>query len=214
MRYFLFLVSLVIVSCSQKKDVRVQKRPILQKQVSFVCNYTFNKVRCKKLYSDYKQSHRSEKEIRLVNFLKDSLLPCWYGTKWNFYGTTEEPGKGTIACGYFVTTVLRDAGLPVQRIRLAQCASEEMIKTICDKRTIHRYSNVRLIDFSAQVKNMGFGLYIVGLDNHTGFILNDGNESYFIHSTYVNQGCVINGKINGSVVLGSSKYRVIGKVKF
>ena len=213
MRCFLFTVSLIVSSCIQKKGIHVQKGTVLQKKTSIVCNYPLNKARCKKLYNDYKQFPELKKEMRFVNFLTDSLLPCWYGTKWNFYGTIEEPGKGTIACGYFVTTVLRDAGLSIQRVKLAQCASEEMIRRVCDKPTIHRYRNVSLADFTRKIKNMGFGLYIAGLDNHTGFIFNDGVESYFIHSTYVKPGCVIKEKANESIVLAYSKYRVIGKVR-
>ena len=59
---------------------------------------------------------------------------------------------------------------------------------------------------------MGFGLYVVGLDNHTGFILNDGNKAYFIHSTFIKPACVLKENVNESKVLANSRYRVIGKV--
>lgn len=186
----------------------------LKKKITITCDYSFIKAHCRKLYQDYKTLPEPKKEIQLINFLKDSLLPCWYGTKWDFYGTTEEPGKGTIACGYFVTTVLRDAGLLTQRTKLAQCASEEMIKKVCDNPTIRRYSYVSINDFAKQIKDMGRGLYIVGLDYHTGFILNDSTESYFIHSSYIKPTCVVREKANESIILASSKYRVIGKVKW
>jgi hypothetical protein len=107
---------------------------------------------------------------------------------------------------------LRDAGFPLQRIKLAQCPSEELIKTICKRSSIYRYSDVSLNDFAGKTEKMGFGLYVVGLDNHTGFILNDGNESYFIHSTFVGPGCVIKEKVSESKVLAGSRYRVIGRV--
>src|SRR5262249_4067776 len=55
------------------------------------------------------------------------IFPAWYGTPWDFYGTTEVPQQGKIACGYFVSTVLRDAGWRVQRVRLAQQASENIV---------------------------------------------------------------------------------------
>src|SRR5579859_7168832 len=42
--------------------------------------------------------------------IRDTILPAWSGTPWDFYGTAERPREGTIACGYFVATVLRDAG--------------------------------------------------------------------------------------------------------
>src|SRR5687768_9423034 len=40
--------------------------------------------------------------------IETRLFPFWEGTDWDFNGTTEVPGKGSIACGYFVTTILRD----------------------------------------------------------------------------------------------------------
>src|SRR5678815_5098001 len=33
------------------------------------------------------------------------IFPSWYGTAWDFNGTTEVPQQGKIACGYFVSTV-------------------------------------------------------------------------------------------------------------
>ena len=204
--------SFLLISCKDKEQL--PKPAITTKTISenFICNYPGNKQRCKKLYREYRQDPTFSNDRNLIFFLRDSLLPCWYGTPWDFYGTTEEPGKGSIACGYFVTTVLRDAGFSLQRIKLAQCPSEEMIKTICTRSSIHRYSDFSLSEFASEVEKMGFGLYVVGLDNHTGFILNDGNEAFFIHSTFVRPACVIKEKVNESKVLANSRYRVIGKV--
>src|SRR5678815_2190781 len=33
------------------------------------------------------------------------IFSSWYGTAWDFNGTTEVPQQGKIACGYFVSTV-------------------------------------------------------------------------------------------------------------
>src|SRR5687768_5227389 len=32
----------------------------------------------------------------------EDVLPAWYGTGWDFNGTSEVPQQGKIACGYFV----------------------------------------------------------------------------------------------------------------
>lgn len=48
------------------------------------------------------------------------LIPFWYRTRWSFEGHTEVPRNGTVACGYFVSTVLRDAGFKINRFKLAQ----------------------------------------------------------------------------------------------
>jgi hypothetical protein len=85
---------------------------------------------------EFKQQFIASDSLELLygRFIVDSIIPYWFGTKWNFYGTTEVPRNGSIACGYFVTTVLRDAGLRINRIKLAQAASEEMMKSVCHKK--------------------------------------------------------------------------------
>jgi len=43
----------------------------------------------------------------LVRAVDAEIFPFWYGTEWDFNGTTQQPGTGRIACGYFVSTVLQ-----------------------------------------------------------------------------------------------------------
>jgi hypothetical protein len=212
MRIVLLLPILFFAGCSQKKNIPPGKPLAGQAKPSFACHYSANKLRCQQLYNACKTDPSPSKQNQLVNYLRDSVLPCWYGTKWDFNGTTEQPGQGTIACGYFITTVLRDAGIPINRFRIAKYASEKIVESTCQPTTIRRFRNVTLDSFTARTKRFGFGLYIVGLDNHVGFILNDSTESYFIHSTYVGQRCVIKEKANESSVLGNSSYRIIGRV--
>jgi hypothetical protein len=142
----------------------------------------------------------------------EKIIPAWIGTRWDFYGTSQIPQQGAIACGYFVTTVLRDADFSIQRIKLAQAASEVMIKKLVNEKYIHRFSNLPLQHFLANVKSQGYGLYIIGLDNHTGFIYNDGVSIYFIHSTFVGTKNVQWELADKSIVLVASKYKVIGKI--
>ena len=52
----------------------------------------------------------------------DAHFEHWKGTPWDFNGTTRIPGQGTIACGYFVTTALQDAGFDLPRYRCGQMA--------------------------------------------------------------------------------------------
>ena len=217
MRYFLFiyLLSIMPISCGEisgNTEKSISEKPKKDSSSSFVCNYPAYKEQSKKLYSLYRNKPDTFSEKPMLHFIHDSLFTCWLGTPWDFYGTSEEPGKGKIACGYFVTTLLRDMGVPVQRVKYAQCASEEMIRAVCNKKTIYRYSNTSLPAFVQTIRSFGSGLYIVGLDNHTGFILNDGEEIYFIHSTYVGKRAVIKEKAIESGVLASSKYKVIDRV--
>jgi hypothetical protein len=147
-----------------------------------------------------------------ISIVCDSIIPYWMGTKWNFNGFTEKPQQGTIACGYFVTTVLRDAGVKLNRIALAQCASEEMIQKLVNKKYIHRYSNISQSVFINRLQETGKGLYIVGLDNHTGFIHYADDGIWFIHSSYVSPGVVAKQDAINNSILSFSKYRVTGKI--
>ena len=209
MKFFFLLLFAPFISCTNPFVNPIRSELPASAPSVFKCDYENQKIACKKIID----SSWPQKIKQLTNSICDSLIPCWYGTAWNFYGTSETPGKGNIACGYFVTTIIRDAGLPVKRVKMAQCASEEMIRNLCEKTSIKRYRNKNLNEFVAAIKLMGYGLYIIGLDNHTGFIYNDGKEIYFIHSSYATPKCVIKEIANSSSVLASSKYRVIGKLK-
>jgi hypothetical protein len=141
------------------------------------------------------------------------LLPAWYGTPWAFEGISEIPGQGQIACGYFVTTTLRDAGFQLPRIRLAQQASQVIIRTLCDPATIKLYYQKPMSDITAYLDRHGPGLYIVGLDFHTGFVVNDGSSTAFIHSSYFSPPRAVCAEpIENHNPLSQSKYRVIGKL--
>lgn len=163
---------------------------------------------------EFKQQHIASDSLELLysRFIVDSIIPYWYGTKWNFYGTTEVPQTGSIACGYFVTTILRDAGLHINRIKLAQAASEAMMKIVCHKKSIKRFRHTPIQDFVNDLRQLENGLYIVGLDFHTGFIYHENEELLFIHSSYQTPQMVIQQNVRESGILATSKYKVIGKV--
>jgi hypothetical protein len=155
---------------------------------------------------------REEARRFLVAKLVDELLPAWNGTPWDFYGTSQEPGRGEIACGYFVSTTLSHAGLRVERVKLAQQASERIIKSLVAAEHIARFSDVPLPKFVAAVAARGAGLYVVGLDNHVGYLIVDaGGKVWFHHSSYLSGG-VIRQQALASPELERSRYRVIGKL--
>lgn len=138
------------------------------------------------------------------------LAPWWKDTPWDFNGTTQTPGQGKIACGYYVSTLLLHAGLKVERVRLAQQASLHIIHTLVGADELVKGHSIPLQQFVDRIKSNGAGLYVVGLDNHTGFIWHDGTEVWFLHSTVVGKRCVIKERANQSPVLGASRYRVAG----
>jgi hypothetical protein len=147
-----------------------------------------------------------------VSAVADSIIPYWYGTKWDFDGVTQIPGKGAIACGYFVSTVLRDAGLKLNRVAMGQSASETITKQLAREKDIKLFYNKPLPLFINYIKEKGFGLYLAGLDCHVGFILNDGSDIWFIHSKWFAETAVVKELAATSSVLYYSKYRMIGKI--
>jgi hypothetical protein len=140
------------------------------------------------------------------------IIPSWYGTGWDFNGTTQIPGNGKIACGYFVTTVLRDTGLKIERAVLAQQASECIIKSLVAEKNIRRFSNVEGTAFLEQLTVLEPGLYVLGLDKHVGFLMIESNAQYFIHSSYLRPFCVTKEPAAESRALMSSGYRVLGNL--
>lgn len=147
-----------------------------------------------------------------VHCVDKQLFPYWYGTFWSFHGTTQTPGRGTIACGYFVTTVLRDAGLKLNRSQLAQMLSEEMIRTLVQKPHIQTFSNVSISDFVKAIQKSGKGLYVVGLDSHTGFIVHDNAGVRFVHASGAVPFCVVREEALSAFILKKSRYRIVGKI--
>jgi hypothetical protein len=143
----------------------------------------------------------------VLRMLTKEIFPAWYGTGWDYNGTTTEPRKGQIACGYFVTTTLEDAGFILPRVRWAQMASEPMIKEMTED--VRRYSRTAIATVETEVQARGPGLYIVGMDDHVGFIVNDGQEVTFVHSQ---PGGVTCEKLCANNRCARSRYRVIGKV--
>jgi hypothetical protein len=144
--------------------------------------------------------------------LTKSIFPYWYGTEWDFNGTTQKPNEGKIACGYFVTTTLRAAGLNINRVKLAQCASEEMIKKLVSNENIYRFSGKSIQEFENTLKQKGNGIYVVGLDNHTGFVQLSNKGNFFIHASGIPPYKVVKEKLTESRLIVKSKYRVVGKL--
>ncbi len=132
---FLFTLSTACSQSSNQKEISPATVFIREQKVTELNDYQ-SVLSAAKSFKQ-KSIATDSFETTFSHFIVDSIIPYWYGTKWNFYGTTEEPNKGTIACGYFVTTVLRDAGLHINRIKLAQAASEEMIRQFASAKALN-----------------------------------------------------------------------------
>ena len=141
-------------------------------------------------------------------FIND-LLPHWYGTPWDFNGYTNIPNQGVIACGYFVSTTLKHMGINLNRYKFAQQYSLLEVATL-DPNYISLKNCTQDSVQSFSKKNLADGLYIVGLDNHVGFLVKKEDENYFIHSD-PSLG-VIQEHIRNSVMFNYSRNFYIGQI--
>lgn len=143
----------------------------------------------------------------------EDLFPCWMGTPWDFNGVTQKPGEGAIACGYFVSTLLRDVGYRVERAKLGQQASQIIIRSMTTDDLIKITSNSSMKNMEEVFKNRGDGLYIVGLDSHAGFVTVKGDTLTFVHSSYYTPPHAVCAEpLQGKNPFADSAYRVIGKI--
>lgn len=139
-------------------------------------------------------------------------MPCWLGMPWSFHGTSELPGDGSVACGYLVSTLLRDANFQLNRYKLAQQASEQIVTSLVAEEHVSRRSRESLSDFCERMRNLGEGLYLVGLDCHVGFLSVRGDSLRFLHSSYLSPAQVVAEPAERSAALAATQYRVTGRL--
>lgn len=209
--------SFSLISLLMKKCLLI----VLVSLFQFSCRQTISDETTEKAqlkpYAELKEELKSfsgdakEKQERFFTFINTDVPNYWMGTKWDFNGTTRTPQNGTIACGYFVTTVLDDFGIKLKRIQLAQQVSSVMIKTLCESKSIKHFSKIEQVETYLKGRNKE-EIFIVGLDFHTGFIIKDQSKLYFLHSNYIQKEGVVKEEIRNSRALLSSKSFMIGSV--
>ncbi len=172
-----------------------------------------------RLGRDYRNA-RSEAERKAVlaqaRKLLEAALPhlmeCWLGTPWDFNGMAEKPGHGKIACGYFVSTILRDAGFEVERVELAQQASQNILRTFLPEEDLVIRVGMRYERYLAEIERAGPGVFLVGLDSHVAFLVVGEAGIRFIHSSGQRPWCVVDESRREAVTLQRSRYRVSGNL--
>ena len=152
-----------------------------------------------------------ENDAKLIlEMILPEMMRCWIGTGYDFNGTANGPGNGKIACGYFVSTVLRDAGFKLDRFKLAQQPSQNILRSFldeaeCELRVGEDYS--KYIDWLESKEN---GVYIVGLDTHVCFIVVRSNRMRFLHSSGINSAGVVEEGPKKAYALKKSNWRMLG----
>jgi hypothetical protein len=198
----LTMIFLVSIGCSWSVDEQTENQAPKQTYAQFKDSVSV-------LLKSIERNDFENRSNLLFSLISEDLVAHWVGTPWDFNGTTRAPNQGTIACGYFVTNTLSDLGFDIQRVKLAQAASSEMIKTLCiETKWISGFDN-----FSAYMnKQNKNAIYIVGLDFHTGFIIKKGAETYFFHSNYIQAEGVIIERVEQSKALLNNQAFYIGNL--
>lgn len=223
-RYLLFLC--VIISCTASND---GPKATFENKISKLTSKEVNEkylIICSNLEttrrnfatelkacttSDAKKKLYAKARNLLIKTFSDSLFVCWYGTEWDFNGTTTTPRDGKIACGYFVTTLVRDAGFKIERTKLAQCASQSMITTLCPKADRKIITNNEVSKVKSHLLGKPDGIFIIGLDNHTGFVVKQDTSLRFVHSNYtMASDGVMSENFDQSSVIQNNGYFVVG----
>lgn len=179
------------------------KRSIKEKQADFAKKYT---------NSANKDSIIKEARKYFEETLINKVFSHWYGMEWNFSGYSDIPQKGEVGCSYFVSNTLLHMGLNINRYKFGQAHALSIAKSFQpDKKVIQIRGKEQseIVEFIK--KKLKEGLYIVGLDNHVGFILFRKGDVFFIQSSYIDPIQVVVEKAEIAPALTSSLY-VIGEL--
>ena len=224
--FILFLAIALMQSCqveSPKQADHYQKPKIVTASTSppqavfdiekHLENYQALKTRILQDRSQISAHHHLNQEAKIdsarqymATMLVDSIFHYWLGTKWSYNGYTDEPRNGVIACGYFVSTTLRDLGIQLNRYKTAQKASLDIIKQLCAANSVKRTTSFEALNqqFTEAPDNE---IFIVGLDFHVGFLYKREGILYFAHSNYIGrEGVEIEKADTSSALLSSDLY--------
>ena len=140
------------------------------------------------------------------------LAGHWIGSSWGRgLPQSATPGQGKINCGTFVGTLLRDVGFQVDVKKLQRLPSQGIIRSFVHGARIKKLVGVSMPTFLADIRDMGPGLFIIGLDQHVGLLLQTDTELRYFHSS-IETGKVAHENAAEAWTITSSRYRVVGKI--
>jgi hypothetical protein len=113
-----------------------------------------------------------------------------------------------VSCSYFLTAALQNAGLVLQsRTRFSQAPALWIQRALLPPgQPVRRYGNVPADELERRVaRDLGDGLYVVGLDIHVGFLVVEGGRATFVHSSYTPPGAVVQEPVTESLAIANSR---------
>lgn len=146
----------------------------------------------------------------ILELMMPEMMECWVGTPYDFNGTAEKPGSDRVACGYYVSTVIRDAGFRVDRYKLAQQPSENIMRTFLPADGCVLKVGEDFDSYADWVEGRGEGVYLIGMDTHVGFIVNRADGMHFFHSSGWKKRGVVEESRKTAGALKHSNWRMLG----
>lgn len=140
------------------------------------------------------------------------LADYWVGSSWGRgIPQSDTPQEGKINCGTFVGTLLRDIGFQVNIKKLQRQPSQGIIRSFVSGNRVRKLSGSSMKRFMASLKEMGPGLFIIGLHQHVGLLIQSDTEVLYLHSS-IETGKVAIEPAASAWTITSSNYRVVGKI--
>jgi hypothetical protein len=141
-----------------------------------------------------------------------AMMRCWLGTPYDYNGTASKPGNGRIACGYYVATVMKDAGFRVDRYQLAKQPSENILRSFLEKEACNLSVAKPYDAFVADFAKAEPGIYLVGLDTHVAFAVIGADGFRMIHASGSRPWRVVEEGPAEAGVLQRSNWRMTGNL--
>lgn len=223
MRVFLVLFVLILASCRTENHgaleseslyhdlQKLSKEEFHQSYKSLLKRMDKKRIHLLKRYNNPANTGTLDLvKSYLYKTLTDSLFQFWYDTPWDFNGVTEIPGEGNIACGYFVTTTLQQAGYTIDRVYLAQQAASVIINTLCNPGDVKVFTNGKREGLKKYLLSRPNSLYILGLDSHVGFVQKKDSMIYMIHSSGFSPWKVVCESFDDCAAIQHSNFFMIG----
>jgi hypothetical protein len=149
----------------------------------------------------------------VLTTITDQVFPAWMGTPWGLgpESTAIRPHQSgkVVGCSYFVTGVLLNAGLRLSsRARFAQAPSALMQQALTPaRRDLHRIPGMPMAQLARRLLALGDGVYVVGLNIHTGFLVIRNGQVRVVHASYTPPQEVVDEPLDTSLVIVYSARR-------
>jgi hypothetical protein len=112
-----------------------------------------------------------------------------------------------------VANILHDLGFKFSRKALGPLPASKIIRTFVKTDSlIKTIQNSEISRLEKAVKQMGKGVFIIGLDFHVGFLVYEADSIYFVHSSFFTPQKVVKENIHKSEALKYTDIFMLGKL--